>query len=935
MKRFLLLLSAAVFCLFSGPVFAESASRLFSDLNSAYVSGFYPAAVSISGKIIEQFPSSSYYEKASLIKGESLVHLGRFSEVPATLQPFADKNAVAAYWLGRAFYGENSFIKASGSFYKALALFSENPAHEGYSEKLHRSTAVYSALCLNNLGRAEEAVSLLEYAFSSFLMEEDLEPASVLLFSLYSDLEKYDEIISLYGQLENAVPFFSKAHYDYVRLCTADAYAEAGNEEKAWNAFSKLLSDCEDDSFLRCLQTAYSFAEKSRTYTTARLLDENTQRLEAYPGFMSEIYLRTALNAWNKADYKKAASCFDKAEKDASYEKKNFIALYKAEMLVMDGKYDAALELLQKTADKSSPLYAETLLAMARASAFSKKYDACRRYADEARVLVSGEEAVITAEFYAAYCAASDGQWSSVRTLLEGKNLSKTGTAAVGNLKDAVSALYAEALILSDGSPAAVNRALQVLKGRNRVIALLKAGRYEQAYQLVKDGKSKEETYLCGLAAAGCGRWAEAVRLLNDSSEYSLYYRSYSQYQLGQVKDAYKGFESFIKKNPYSKLIRDASFYAAKSALQAGDERSALEMGHAANKKSVTPAQKQETAVFCAGIYSDAGDYEKAVSIIKPYADVVEESAVPVRFMLAQIYALQGNIDAADKLLTVTENLFHKTAAESLYRRAELYFSKEHFEKAASLFAECRKKYADSEYAKASVYYNALSLEKAGRANEAILIYEKCLRENGKDYGFLCNSRLALLYKANGEYASALRCVEAALTGWPDEASSSNLGTELKELRMLASGSSEKIARLAADYEKAGGAKTEKGRNTGLQLADLYLDTVSDRGKGAEILNEIIANADTAKEHSVLGTAFKLKGLYLRMEGKETDAGEAYLTASNHFSEADYDSAAACLYSAMEVFVSIGKKADAKAVYDTMLKLYSESLWTEKAKGLL
>ncbi|MCR4940601.1 MAG: soluble NSF attachment family protein [Treponemataceae bacterium] len=670
--------------------------------------------------------------------------------------------------------------------------------------------------------------------------------------------------------------------------------------------------------------------------------------------------------------------------------------LYEAEYFFSNGKMEKAVEILKERADPSGNHYPEYMVLLAHSSALAGRNDLCGDYAEKA--IEKLEKSMGTAKnnlpekakklagdayFYLAYSAAAGmktaatgaasnvagGSWAKVLDACK-KRYEITGAYDYPQ-----SLLYAESLILADGSELAVAKAMDIFEAMSlteadisvladRTKALILTGNYEKAYKLggnVKVSEADDEyLYLMGLAATGCGVWKTAESLLGTSTPYGIYYTAYALYRQSNTKDAFTLFQKFYTENMYHRMARNACFYAAVCALQNGDGENALLFAQYAVDKSVLPEQKLESSVLCASIYNDRAMYAQAERLLEAYAPSSE--SVSLNLLLSQIYSAHassckknGDLSTYEALLTKADNLLLSTemyfknipetkaaAEEAAFRRAELYYSSAEYAKAADSYELFREEYPESSFYVQALFYNALSLKNTGRENEATLLFERCASSNkyNDTFGFPALRQLIELYKSSMEYKQALSVAERALSEYPAESKSSGIATTIQNLRLMVEGTDETIAALRTKYEDLGRSTTPEGRKCGFSLALEYMNTVSERQKGEEVLKDIINSSSSgfgadADDRFIIGESYELLGLYYRQLGKENDAAECYLSAAECFATVDKGKAAEVLYNAIDIFVSEGRGADAEAVYRTLVSLDSGSQWAERAADLL
>ena len=915
-----------------------------------------------------------------------------------------------------AYYHQQNYELAANAFYTALHLISGDTSGTGGGHEFSkRSLLVYSAFALDNCGRRDEAAAVLEYTLVNFSMEEDFQPAVQLLFSIYKDTSNVQRLTWLYRQINGVIDCFPEIWSHAMIYYMADAFCVSGEYDTAFDLFDRLL-ECDEKAYqAAALQNLYIIAEEkafapdgSRIFSAFSVLENAAQYFAEGDIQLCDLWMKLALRNWNDGERQDAMACFEKADvccgkalsdgagNDTLRIQKymDLSRLYEAEYQFDGGKKEEAIKLLKDHADSSGDNYPEYWVRLAQYSALTGKSDDCGVYAQKAVEKLEkklGTAGVLSAEatnpvvpanpvaniaaeayFYQAYAAAEKKDWKNVLAACRRRN------QLVQVYDYPQSLLFAESLLLADGSENAVAQAIDIFEAMseaengiallsNRTKALLLTGDYETAYKLggtVRQADAEadgEYLYLMGLAATGCGVWKTASNLLSRTNEpYGLYYRAYALYRQSQTNEAYPLFEQFYNENQYHLMARNACYYAAVCALQNDDGDNALKFARLAVEKSpeTRPDQKMEASVLCASIYNDRAMYSEAEKLLEVYAPSSE--SVSLNLLLSQIYSAHAAVskrdgdsamfsfllEKADSLLEKTESYFKSipetraAAEEAAYRRAELYYSASEYEKAAEIYEKFRQNYPESTFYVQSLFYNALSLKNTGRESEAILLFEKCASYNKNDtFGFPALRQLIELYRGSMEYAKALSVAERALLEYPEESKYSGIATTVQNLKLIIEGTDETVAALKTKYEESGRGSTPAGRKSGFSLALEYMKTVSEREKGEKVLVDIIQATSTPglsdDDRFIIGESYELLGLYYRQIGRENDATDCYLSAAECFASVDKGKAAEVLYNAIDIFVAEARRADAEAVYRTLISLDSGSQWAEKAAALL
>jgi tetratricopeptide (TPR) repeat protein len=926
-----------------------------------------------------------------------------------------------AFYNALALISDNSAAASSGTEASVTGDLgaSATGARGGYDFS-KRSLLVYAAFSLDNCDRRDEAAAVLEYTLINFNMEEDFQPAVQLLFSIYKDTANKERLRWLYRQISAVIECFPKEWSHAMLYYMADAYSDAGEYERAIELFGKLIA-CDEKAYqAAALQNSYVIAEEKafspdggRIFSAFSVLENAAKYFAEGDVQLCDLWMKLAIRNWNDGEKETAILCFEKADScggkaleggagnDTLRIQKymDLSRLYEAEYQFDGSKKEEAIKLLKDHADSSGDNYPEYWVRLAQYSALTGKSDDCGVYAQKAveklekKLGAAGtgngvatssagntdatnaagadettKKLAAEAYFYQAYAAAEKKDWKSVLAACRKRY------QVVQAYDYPQSLLFAESLLLADGSESAVTEAIGIFEAlsdqesgiaflSDRTKALLLTGNYETAYKLGGTVRSadadSEYLYLMGLAATGCGVWKTASNLLGTDKPYGLYYTAYALYRQSRTDEAYPLFERFFNENPYHLMARNACFYAAVCALQNDEGDNALKFAKLAVEQSSRPEQKMEASVLCASIYNDKNMYAEAETLLEVYAPSTE--SVSLNLLLSQVYSAHAAVckrnedfalytfllEKADKLLANTESYFRNitesraAAEEAAYRRAELYYSAAEYEKAADIYEQFRENYPESTFYVQSLFYNALSLKNTGREKEAILLFEKCASYNkyNDTFGFPALRQLIELYRNSAEYEKALAVAERALLEYPEESKYSGIATTVQNLKLMVAGTDETIAALKTKYEDSGRSSTSAGRKNGFSLALEYMNTVSERSKGEAVLLDIIGASKqsglSSDDRFIIGESYELLGLYYRQLGRESDATECYLSAAECFASVDKGKAAEVLYNAIDIFVAEGRRADAEAVYRTLVSLDSGSQWAKEAATLL
>lgn len=934
-KKFLLVALLIVSLSFVAAENGDNEFRAWNELSYMFHSGFYPATISQADAFIEKYGRSSLIPDVQVLKGESLFMLGRYAEAVSCLEKTAVRNADAAYWLGRSRFAQKQYRDAAEAFFTSVSLAGENPQNT----VLFRSTLVYSAFSLSNIGEKEQAVSILQYAMATYEMADDFIPSAALLFSLYQSLGRDESTVALYKQLEPSVSCFERNLREAVMLSAARSFYRTGDAHTSWQLFSSLTRTGSQTTMLEALQEAYVLSVEHSEFDISSLLNDVEARMAAYPEYRSEMWLRLGIASFGQNDFVRAMDFLDRADVTANREQRNLSAIYRSEILLEQGKPAEGIVILEAASFTGSAWYADTLVQLARCSAFSGNKRAAAAYVQKLEFALPDDTSPnADTVFWEMWAASQNSSWQAV--------LSLYALMPETIIHPEAAALYSNALMIAEPEDAAAVRAADELEQagdiRNACVAFLHSGQYDRVIANTEGTEpGSDVSYLRGLALLTKGRWTEAAAALGTDSPWALYYTAYALYRSGDSENAYRLFTKFINENPVHKMSYEANFTAALCALQNGTPKLAVAPAERAGVVATSEALRIEAHLQCSLIYTELGRLEDAIKVLETDAASVSRTAVPLKYQLADLYAEAGRLQDADALLLKTEALLMGTqmAEETAFRRAELYYAREKWNEAASRFSQCRKTYPAGTAASRALYYNALCCENGGNTDSAILMYEACrTSENADQYVYSCMAHLIPLYRATGEVNTALRLAEQTVDEYPKEAALDGIPDMLPELKLLAEGADEKTARLLARFNESGGVSSAVGRSTGVELARQYLDLYSKWNQGIKLLEDIVAAipSDAEYDDMMTGTlAYSLLGRSWRQTDELEKASQAYITAANYGAAVSDEDTAHALYCAAEAFDAAGKTGDARLVCTQMAGMYAASPWTARASALL
>lgn len=963
---------------------AENAS-LTVELKAAYQSGFYPGVVQYADRLLAENPSSVFASEALLYKGESLYRMGQFSDAAATLLavPKEDESVYAGrcYWLGRIYQNSLRHEDALKLFYEALKGSEKGAVSAGAEvSSVYAYSVFYAGISQYELARYKQASELFDFvlAHGSLYAAVDYERACVLhLLSLNNggDFKRAkktaDALVAKVtgGDASSGAAgepgAFTPAVFYTIILYRADASNGLKNYREAYDGYCTVIQNADSALAATAMSRAYAVSSAHRAEVgeeSAAVLEKAKDRLATYPELVSQFWTRLAIDAFNAGDFKKSVSYFDNAVSGATKELLQTAALYRTEIAfkssLSSGSQKAAATALSaldsfaketelSSSDALAPAFA---VSRARYAALASAWKECRSSADEA--LTSTDEAILSAaRYWKALCQYQDKDYAGAASTLEktsssdaaSRNLRARALAKSGQIRAADAEFYSlgeKSLLDENGT---LDYAKSLMNGGFMVSAATQAAKTTGA----------ESDYISALSLFNRRKWSEAASsfekalkasgkaaLSNEYRAYALFYAGYAHYRLGNSGEAWNFLSRFVNDYQGHPLRFMGLTTAVRSSVQEGQFKRAFPYANEAVSSARTNSQKQEAVFLCAGVYADAGLYQQAIEVLAPYIKTKDEFSFQCQYKTAQLYALQKNYTTADSFYEkiTKEKKALSLAEDAAYRRGELFYTTEDYQKALERFSEYLRSWPNGQYEDAALFFGAICRSKLGNTSRAILDLQQLDDMKGEStYRYSAEKNLIDLFRAQKDYGQALSYAQKMMKNYGDQSKDDGIPDVIRELEALNSGNDEKTVLTLREYEKAGKEKTPEGRKAGTELVALYAKSSGTADKARSLAELLLA--EQKKHDEEAGYAAKnaayLAGLY-RSEGSSKKAADTYLAAARYARTAgDDETAGRCLYGAVEAFDAAGKSADAKATYESLENLYPKSRFVEAAAQIV
>lgn len=542
-------------------------------------------------------------------------------------------------------------------------------------------------------------------------------------------------------------------------------------------------------------------------------------------------------------------------------------------------------------------------------------------------------------DFLNARQLAENGFWNE--SLVELKKVPKSQKNSDYQLLEAFAKVMTNQASSKDENYILANASLE-----NKLILLLRKQQYDVAISygekaLAETKLSQNEEYLLGLAYLGTEKYEKAENLLGTDSVFALFYTAYCQYVLGKTSESYENFVKVTKNYPAHRLGIESHIYAAKCCILNNNFENAIREGKFAVNKATDLSQKIEAALLVANLYQEQSKSEEAIALLSSISSSYNEKNIPVKFKIAEIYSLKGQLSEANLIYEEIQNFYSGTvyAEEASFKRGKMYFDNEEYFQAKHQFAYCENNFPKGNFAEQALYYNAVSREKLGEIDEAVLQYLKITSLYEKSYYvFSAHERLAFLFYENGEYDRALSEINFLQENYSEQVAFSSVNNLKPQLELLISGEDKDMVVLLQQWNSNKKAQTLEGMNVGIQLAEKYLVSVAEKEKGVDILNQILEkiseNTTSYEKAKVAAKANTLLGLYNCINADYVLGSEYYLKSASFYMGISTESAAESMYKAALALSNARKFKDVELVYNKMKTLYPTSSWTEKT-GLI
>lgn len=930
--------------------FGTTEISIYNEVTAAFETGFYPGAVEKTNQLQNDFPDSVFILPALIQKGEALTYLNRYEEAIQTLETALSKLRPEShdfpkvyFLLGKAYFQFLQNTTAVEYFHKACVSALELNEKEYYSASIF-----YSAKIFYMQQMYEKANPLFEYVIShgtEYTNAEFEEALQKLCVSYNKSLNALKTISLVQKFSKNDI---SENTYWVIQLSMAESYELLDDNISAYELYIKITENAPASFGVISLKKAYIIANTKFDRVDGENFEKSLSAITANPQLEQEFWIRLGVDEYNQKNAKKALEYFENAGPNGvAILYKNKIALDSKKNLqdVEKNLLENETVILETQFENISDSYYSVLLACL---AMQKKWEQIPSVYEKLQSPSVGDKYNYASSFYA--------QEKYVQVVEYFDGLDKTEIPSKENA--ALLELYASCLAHTKKATRAnsVYKSLyesSLLSEKSKLEyakTLFTTGAYKTSLSMSLETQEPESLYICGLCCINLKLWENARNYFvsyikaqsnkTDFNKMALFYKGYAEYCLELYKDSYASFVRFGMEGGKNKYVRNSYEYAAKSALQLGEYKNAAAQAENVVKVSATLEEKQSAILFSSQINSDYGNYSQAIQILAPYTKQTGDFALQALFQTAKIYEKQGDISNADNVYTKIYTNFAGTelAEEAMYRSGEIFYSAEDYANAQIRLNKYIYKYVSGRFTESALFYCGDSFLHLGELEKSIMMNKTLVQKYPSSiYLYGAYKNLLNAYYGCAEYSASLEAAKFLVNNFDTQAAADGIGTKLKEIEKIVSGTDRRIVETYSEYEKLGKSTTVQGRHTGTKLVQLYAENDETKKDAYSLATELLRlqKSDSDKYDAAQNAEYIADCDRANNENKK--AAEMYLLAAEYYrSSQNGDSkAAAALYGAVEAFVAQGMAADAKETANLLVKLYPESKQAKNVRRLV
>jgi TolA-binding protein len=942
-------------------LFADTEQELQLTAERHYRAGNYIAALEDYDDLLARFPLSDSAPDSRYFRAVSLLRLGRYPEALAALEELESRYRTTRYfqyvyfWLGTVRFRLNDLQGAVRAYTTFLA--GSNDPEMAPQALLEKAQAEL------RLSSPAAAVRDLETLLQGYPDSEASRRGAVFLAYAYLSQKRAGEVLSLAERMPaSSLPEPLRGFY---RLYVAQALWNLDRRQEAVSQYNELLG-AEDPVAAAAYRRLFMAVEPEGDLNQMQnLMQKAEARFAGQPAVLLDLWIQIGVESVRQGKLQLGDYFLGKAWSQPDRGSlPDVVPLYLAELGLRRNEPAAAAEILQQYLDAKPARADRVLLRLGevrlRQERYSEAAELFQRYLTK---YPEGQEAP-EAGYRLAYTRYRMGEIDASLELASRLQAGEPQGPVRADLYRLLVAIHRKrgetrqaATLLAaylEANPTDVGARLDLLRLYftlreypalvNETSRLLDPGlglaaSDPYAYLLA--------SYLRGMAETGRKRYAEAYAALQPVTRegaekaglgaifpYSLYYQAWAQYKLNQLKPAREKALALTQAFPNHPLFNDALFLAGWCSFSMEDYKAAA--GYFARLSKVEGDTGGKALFLQAKSLANLGDAQGAAETFRALYTTRPQSefADDAMFEYAGLQADGGKTDEAAAAYSFLARRYPDSplAEEALYKRAEVYSAANSWQQAKDAFAEYRTRFPKGRLVDASLYWGGIAASELGEKFGAVLAWERLI-EAYKSSPFRADAlrRTADAYAERGDYAKAIDLLGTLYREYPEEAKVYGTADRLEELRYKLKGAGDREAVLSSTIGREGGARTEKGREAMLELAQLYIYEGSSRMELALPMLQAVAEK---QEPASAARAQYLIGEYQFRKRDLPAAARSFLKAAT-LNPSDKDRTAAALYRAAEMMSLAKRDADVRELVARLEKFFPGSQWTLEARKFL
>ncbi len=795
----------------------------------------YDSALSDYEKVINHFPSSSYYVRSELRYGEVCLQLNKLDRAEKFLKEVLSggKDSTvageAAYKLGQVFTAREDY--GNGIKYFELS-------YEGYRNSGLADYAMYGAgWCLGKLGEFDRSKERFGELLASY-------PDTKLKANA---IEKIGECDFFTGDYPSAIKSFedSSVISSENQIAEPALYYEGRAHEEinlpdsamlAYNQYLNRFPSAKRSSEVRVLLSKLLISTKTGANKALQLLSEIKPDDPVY--FESRLRVGDAYEAAGSPD--SAESTLLALIKSSNTPDQVAEANYELGKLYFANKSYSKSEEAFLLAAKDAEFHSKSMKSAAVSAASGGDYQNAQAYFQDAIRGLQGKD-LLDAQFdYAAALYAAGNYANAAQVYTAARNFASSD-------KDKSEALY----MAAESS----------YRARDYDSSL---ARYKEYLQIYPDG-IHGETALLG--------------------------EGYSRYFSNDLVSAAQLFQRFIDKYPQSNLLSDAYLRLGDCFYHYKDYAKALEV----YRTAATKFQGDTSAAYA--LYQEGesnfwlGRYEPAIEAFHSLLGRYPASSVApdAQYAIGWVHFTQKEYPQAigefDKVRTDYPN--SPAASRALYSEGDAYYNSGKYEEALKHYSDLLSEYPSSEFVDNAIVGMQYSLTVLGRAREAESVIDNFVRDHPSlphvDRIFYKKVEYAL---DQNHYTEAERYSKEFIVKFPQ---SSLSGMALYNLALVEIdlGKEKTAIGVLTDLigKKPGDEYTSAGK---IKLAEIY-QSMKNYDEAEKLLSEAASSEDTygTAARVDLGRLYLQRGDTLHAESILSNVALSSSGSQSHLGQAD------------------------------------------------